>query len=198
MITEKEINRAVSYEQYINLVEELVAQGKSTGADQSADYVYFNKLNLQRMLRLKKTFVLQPDLISALKQIKNHFVWVVLTEGWCGDAAQIIPVLAGITEECPNIQLKILLRDQNLELMDQYLSGNSRSIPKLICVEQKTLTEKFVWGPRPAEAQTLMLALKRQETPSSEKSLLIQKWYNADKTQSLQQELLLLIQLHQQ
>ncbi len=197
MVTEKEINQALSYKQYINLLEDLVAQGKSTGATQSADYVYFNKLNLQRMLRLKKTLVLQNDLISALKQIKNHFIWVVLTEGWCGDAAQIVPVLAGITEECPNIQLKVLLRDQNLDLMDQYLTGTSRSIPKMICVEQETLTEKFVWGPRPAEAQAFMLLLKRQQTTSSEKSLLIQKWYNTDKTQSLQKELLLLIQLHQ-
>ena len=197
MVTEKEINQALSYKQYINLLEDLVAQGKSTGATQSADYVYFNKLNLQRMLRLKKTLVLQKDLISALKQIKNHFIWVVLTEGWCGDAAQIVPVLAGVTEECSNIQLKILLRDQNLDLMDQYLTGTSRSIPKMICVEQETLTEKFVWGPRPAEAQAFMLLLKRQQTTSSEKSLLIQKWYNTDKTQSLQKELLLLIQLHQ-
>ncbi len=77
--------------------------------------------------------------------------------------------------------------------MDQYLTGTSRSIPKLICIEQESFIEVFTWGPRPAEAQTLMLELKNKNTSSAERSLEIQKGYNSYKTLTLQKEILTLI-----
>ena len=193
MITQEHLGRAMNYQHYRSLLQQLMAQGKTTGNNQSDAYLHYAKLNLQRMLRLDKTVRMIEELVETLKKINGNYIWVVLTEGWCGDAAQNIPIMATIENMCPNISLKLLLRDENLDLMNQYLTGSSLSIPKLICVEATGLKEMFVWGPRPDEVQALMIDLKKKNTPSEEKALLIQKWYNADKTISLQSELASLI-----
>ncbi len=194
MITRDQLSRAMTYEQYGNLLRDLLSKGRTTGPNQSEAYLSYAKINLQRMARLDKTVNIDPGLKSALNNINNHYTWLVLTEGWCSDAAQNLPIISAIEKLCPRISLRLLLRDENPELMDQYLTGTSRAIPKLICVEDDTLRELFTWGPRPAAAQTLMLDLKSKNTPSAERSLEIQKWYNADKTSTIQSEFLELIQ----
>ncbi len=194
MITKEQVGRAMGYAQYRNLLEHLMAQDKTTGPNQSETYLGYAKLNIQRMSRLDKTIVLNDDIKTAIKKISIPYIWLTLTEGWCSDAAQNLPLLAAIEQHSPHISLKLLLRDENLDVMDQYLTGTSRSIPKLICMEKETLKEIFTWGPRPKPAQDLMLELKKNNTPSAERSLQIQKWYNTDKTQTLQNEFLQLIQ----
>ena len=193
MITTEQLGQSMSYEKYLNLLQDLMAQGKTTGPNQDEFYVNYAKLNLQRMLRLDKTVVLNAELKAVLKKVKIKYTWLVLTEGWCGDAAQNIPVMAAIEKGCSNIFLQLLLRDENLELMDHYLTKGSRSIPKLICLEKESLKEIFTWGPRPSEVQEIMIDLKKKETPLAEKSLLIQKWYNADKTLTMQKEIIGLV-----
>jgi hypothetical protein len=193
------INKAMAYEQYRDLLQDLMAQGKTTGENHGSEYLDYAKLNLQRMLRLDKTAELTNELKLALSIVKSRYVWLVLTEGWCGDAAQNLPVLHAMEKECPNIELKLILRDENLELMDRYLTDGGRSIPKLICLKKDDSStngykEIFTWGPRPEAVQKIMLELKVKNTPLAEKSVIIQKWYNADKTLSVQSELLALIE----
>ena len=194
MMTRDYIDRSMSYTNYRKLLQDLLAQGKTTGGNQSEAYINYGKINVQRMSRLHKTIALSPELQETLKKISGSYLWVILTEGWCGDASQSLPVMAMIETACTQIELKLLLRDENLDLMDQYLTNTGRSIPKLICVEKESLKEIFTWGPRPEAAQALMLALKAKGVSYEEKSLAIQKWYNNDRTQSVQNELLGLIQ----
>lgn len=113
---------------------------------------------------------------------------MVLTETWCGDAAQSLPALHQIANSNPNIEFRILLRDEHPELMDRYLTNGAKSIPKLIGFDMD-LNELFVWGPRPKAAQNLALELIKQGASKEEKGLAIQKWYNSDKTISLQKEI---------
>ena len=197
MITQDHIARGMSYAQYSKLLNDLMAQGKTTGGNQSDDYVNYAKLNVQRMHRLDKTMELIPELKEALAKVNEHYVWLVLTEGWCGDAAQNLPIIHAMEKECPNIELVLLLRDENLDVMDQYLTGSSRSIPKVICLEKDTAThslkEIFVWGPRPDAAQDMMLELKNTNVPHDEMVLAVQKWYNNDKTLSAQNEFVALV-----
>ncbi len=188
MITRHFLDRATSYGEYRHLLQHLLAQGKTTGGNQSETYIHYATLNWQRMQRLDKTTVLTDDLTALLKKISRPYTWLVLTEGWCGDAAQSLPVMAWIEKNCPNITLKLLLRDENLDLMDQYLTNGGRSIPKLICVDGD-LKEKFNWGPRPAELQDLVMDLRQKGVSPEEKSVTVQRWYNADKTLSIQREL---------
>jgi hypothetical protein len=190
MITQNYLDRSMSYGQYYQLVQDLAANGKTTGGNQSEAYIGYTKLNAQRMHRLDKTTLLTGALCDALKQVNNSYIWLVLTESWCGDAAQNLPVMALVEKARPLIELRLLLRDENLDLMDQYLTGSSRSIPKLICAEKDGLKELFTWGPRPEALQALALELLAQGVSKEDKSLAVQKWYTADKTLSLQQELL--------
>jgi Thioredoxin len=192
-ITSKLLTESMSYNNYSHLLHTLFAEGKTTGHTQSAEYLDYAKVNLQRMARLEKTTVLSPELIDALNGLKGNYVWLVITEGWCGDAAQNVPVFDAIDKVCPAIELKIILRDDHLDVMDNYLTNGSRSIPKLIVLEKSSLKELFVWGPRPEVLQNIVVEMVKNNMTKPERGLAIQKWYNADKTQTLQGELIHLI-----
>jgi hypothetical protein len=183
-------SQTYSYSDYMRLMEQVVREGRTTGPKQSESLNHYTKLNLHRMQRLNKTVVLTPDFIQALQEIKIPQTWYVLTEAWCGDAAQALPIFATAALNNPLIDLRLLLRDENPGLMDLYLTNGARSIPKLIALDQD-FNELFQWGPRPAGAQLLLMAYKQNPSASYELfSEQIQRWYNLDKTLSIQKEIL--------
>lgn len=182
-----------TYSDYMLLMEQVVREGRTTGATQSEDLTHYTKLNLHRMQRINKTVVINEDLKNAMAEIQIPQTWYILTEAWCGDAAQILPILNFAAEMSPVVDVKLLLRDENLDLMDGYLSGGARSIPKLVAVD-RDFNELFTWGPRPAGTQALLYAYKANPAKShSEFSEEIQRWYIADKGQSVQKELITLV-----
>ena len=186
---------AYTYASYRQLIDELMAQNRTTGPNQTEQILQYARLNIQRMRRVDKTLVLLPELREALASLQNRYVWLTLTEGWCGDAAQIVPVLEAIVKVSEGrLESRYLLRDENLDLMDQYLTNGGRSIPKLIVLRADTLTEVATWGPRPAAAQALFQNLKSKNLPFEEFAIQLHGWYAHDKTQSTQRELLELIQ----
>ncbi len=182
-------NKSYNYLEYIALIESVVKVGQTTGNMQSEELSHYTKLNLTRSKRIYKTTQLSADLVAKVKAITKKQTWYILTEGWCGDAAQSVPVIALLASENPLIDLKLILRDENLEIMDQYLTNGGRSIPKLISVDEN-LNELFTWGPRPENAHKLYELYKLN--PSKEHKELaedMQKWYIQDKAISIQQEL---------
>ena len=115
--------------------------------------------------------------------------WVLLSEAWCGDAAQIVPVLGKIASESDQIDLKIVLRDEHLDIMNHYLTNGGRSIPKLICLDQQE-QEIFVWGPRPATIQQVVNVTKAEGiTDHAVLVERIQYAYNQNQTRSIQEEI---------
>jgi len=178
-----------TYPDYIALIESLVKEGKTTGPSQTEALAHYTKLNLARMQRLNKTVQIKKSLEETIKSIQSPQKWYVLTEAWCGDAAQSIPVIAKLAELNPQITLQLLLRDDNPEVMDQYLTNGGRSIPKLIVLDADD-NEIFNWGPRPAGAQAVFNEFKKEPgRPFAELAEAIQKWYNSDKTYSIQDEI---------
>jgi hypothetical protein len=171
-------------------------ENKTTGQDQSAEMIEYARLNIHRMQRLEKTIQLDVQLIEAVKNIRMPIEFIVLSEGWCGDAAQNIPVFALMEKVSANLKLCILLRDENLEIMDAYLTNGGRSIPKLICVNSQTKEQLFVWGPRPQACQEIMTTMKEQGLEKKEIAEKIHAWYAMDKTNSLQKEFVVLINSH--
>ena len=149
----------------------------------------YKKLNLQRTKRVHKTFKPDAELIEAINRINLRQYWMVLTENWCGDSAQNLPYLAIIAKLNSNIELRILKRDENLEIMDMYLTnGKSRSIPKLVTFDENG-NEIFQWGPRPVEAQRLVEKLKSEGLSHDEFVKELHLWYGRDKGNHLVQEL---------
>ncbi|MFD2245141.1 thioredoxin family protein [Pontibacter ruber] len=183
----------LTYQAYRDLVERLVEENATTGEEQSEQRVAYTKLNLQRMKRVEKQFKLAPALQEALAEAQPNWQWLVLVESWCGDGAQLLPAIAGIAAEFPSIELTVLLRDQNPQLMDTCLTNGSRSIPKLICVNRETGDRVFTWGPRPAAIQEQFLKYKAQNPQAEDAAVQLHTWYAKDRSEALQQDLLQLV-----
>jgi hypothetical protein len=184
--------QAFNYHQYLELVESLVKENNTTGPDKYEEKISFTKLNLQRMKRIQKSFTVDPDLINDVKKLKRSLIWLVLTEAWCGDASQNLPVINQVAEMSDGkIKLSILLRDEHPQLMDHFLTNGSRAIPKLICIDAETKEIKGSWGPRPANIQQLVKdwKLKNSEAPHSELLYNLHLFYAQDKAKSIQREL---------
>jgi hypothetical protein len=196
MIKAEDLGRCMDYGAYKELLERLLKEGRTTGHEQGEEKIANAKVNFQRMLRVERDIMLNDELSTALEAVKGKYTWVVITEGWCADTAQQMPVFAEVSAKFPAVSLCLLLRDDNPQVMDQYLTNGTRSIPKLISIERDTLKEVFVWGPRPVELQDMILKLKKENASKEQKGLLLQKWYNTDKTQSLQLELARLVRQH--
>jgi hypothetical protein len=180
--------QTMDYNSYMQLSEQLVAEGRTSGPNQSEPYVHYTKLNLQRMKRLNKTVEVPVLLSELMKQKTNNWKWIIITEPWCGDAAQCVPVIEKLALAAVGIETHYILRDEHLEIMDAYLTNGGRSIPKLICLDEKG-TEIFTWGPRPAVIQEVMNRLKAEGiTEISVIVEAIQKAYNDDKQQGIYQE----------
>jgi hypothetical protein len=167
--------------------------GRTTGSNQGEDYLQYTKMNIHRMNRLEKTIDLDDELIGKLNALPCNVNWLLITEAWCGDAAQNVPILNKMAEVSPKINLRLLLRDENLDIMDQYLTNGGRAIPKLIILDGD-MNEIATWGPRPTEVQEMVMENKRtDDLPYSEFGKVVQKWYATDKGKSLQHEMMSII-----
>jgi len=182
------IEKSITFAEYLKLIDDLLAKGKTTGTNQSEAMFNYGKLNRQRIKRLEKTIELNESLKEKARKNNRKMIWLIITEGWCGDAAQNIPIIEKIASESPNIETRYVLRDENLELMDKYLTHNARSIPKLIALDAETLKEIGVWGPRPSAAMEYFSEMKAEGLEKPQMMENMQRWYNHDKEQSLQAE----------
>lgn len=186
---------AYTYQAYRQLVDDLLAQGKTTGPEQSEELTAYTDLNVKRMERLDKTVQVQPALAAAAAGLQGHYLWLIITEGWCGDAAQLVPIMEAVAQaSAGHLTTRYVLRDEHPELMQNYLTGGGKAIPKLLVVHPDTLAEITHWGPRPAPAQALLLKLKAEGATHEEYAREIHTWYAHDRTQTTQNELLALVQ----
>jgi hypothetical protein len=213
-----------AYAAYSALCEDCAARGSTTGSDQSESLVNYTKLNWQRMKRVEQTCVLTDDVRTRLASLaasrtNTSMTWLVLTEAWCGDAAQIVPVLDVLAQTLSAnslpTQVLCVLRDENLPLMDAFLTNNARAIPKVLFLRgsdnrgnsdnngnsdnsgnaaQRTQFDPALllgsWGPRPTEAQAQLTAWKAEGLTFEEFAPKLHKWYADDKTVSTQHSVL--------
>jgi thioredoxin family protein len=187
------LNKGISYTEYRKLIKELLTHKKSTGVEQTIDLLDFSILNDKRMDRLDKTLKVSEETQTSINNLKNSFTFLVIAEGWCGDAAQIVPILNKIAGVSAKIDLKIVLRDENEALMNQFLTNGSKSIPKIIIInhENKVINS---WGPRPSIATKMVSDYKAKNgSLDADFKKNLQVWYNKDKGNSTQEDLLKLL-----
>lgn len=180
-----------SYPEYRKLISDLLLEGKSTGNEQSEDLTHYSTLNKTRMNRLNKTMKITDENSLKLKSLKGEYIWLVISESWCGDAAQIVPIVNKMAEESGKIELKIVLRDENEDLMNLFLTNNAKAIPIVIVINKETGDVLGNWGPRPKGAADFIKNYKKEfgaidETAKNE----LQLWYLHDKGLSTQEELI--------
>lgn len=184
----------IDFSSYRELIVNFLSKGKTTGTDHSEAMLHYTKMNIQRMNRVEKTTILHPDLLVAIEKIKGTYNFLVITEGWCGDAAQIVPVIHKIVSAVPDkFTLKLVLRDQNLPLIDAHLTNGGRAIPVLLVLDENKNLILPKWGPRPAVLQELMANWKKETSNMAIVSEKLHAWYAKDKTQAIQQELIQLL-----
>ena len=194
-VIEQSLENSYTYLEYRQLVSDLSDKGESTGPVQTEALAQYTQLNNSRMRRWDKTLKFSDEAVAKIKLVKEKITWVVLTESWCGDASPALPVMNKIAELNPNISLSLILRDENLEVMNQFLTNGSMSIPKLIAINEEN-SVVATWGPRSIKATQLVEAYKEEHgklTPEFKQDL--QVFYNKDKGQSVLQDLLRLLPL---
>jgi len=122
---------------------------------------HYLNYNWERQARVHEAYDPSDELREAVVAIEEPQLWMVITEAWCGDSAFLLPVIAEAARLNENIRLRILHRDENLDIMDQYLTDGSRSIPRLVAFSAEG-TERFTWGPRPEGARQRFDTLRAQ------------------------------------
>ena len=145
------------------------------------------KLNYQRYRRINKTYQVSTELQKLIRNIHLAQYWYVITEDWCGDSGQILPYLDKIVEINPEIKLKLLLREENPEIMNHYMTDGKRAIPKLISVDIQG-RELFQWGPRPKATQKLF---EENLSAGFSKPQIMEKvhaWYAQDQGRTIESE----------
>ena len=193
-IINESLQKGISYQDYRSMVHDLVEQGSTTGADKSEALINYTMLNDRRMKRWDKTIKISDEIKNKVSNFKRNVTWLVITESWCGDAAHVIPVLNKIAELSEQIDLKLVLRDENEALMNQFLTNGGRAIAKLIMIDNATGEVLKTLGPRPSEATQLVNDYKAKYgalTPEFKEEL--QGWYNKDKGQNIISDILKLL-----
>lgn len=193
-VIEQSLAKSISYKDYKTIVEDLVAKSSTSGNEKTEELAYFTKLNDRRMKRWDKTIKLSEEDKNTIAQFENKMTWLVITESWCGDAAHVIPAINKVAEQNENIELRLVFRDENDLLMEQYLTNGSRSIPKLIMIDEATEEVVKTYGPRPSKATKMVLDFKNEFgklTPEFKEEL--QYWYNKDKGQTIVKDLMQLM-----
>ncbi|WP_051219297.1 thioredoxin family protein [Flavobacterium frigidarium] len=181
-----------SYAEYRKLVSDLLRDEKSTGMMQSTELTHYSSLNENRMNRLDKTLVVPEEIDAKIKELKGNYIWLVISEGWCGDAAQLLPVFNKMVEASEDrIEMRIVLRDEHEVLMNKFLTNKGKAIPKLIVINKETSGALAHWGPRPLGASTLITDYKKQHGAIAEEAkTALHLWYTKDKGLTTQLEII--------
>lgn len=186
-------HNGMTYEDFIEKWEQQISNlDKNKSSEQDAKLDEYKKLNLQRTRRVESNYEVSDELKEELEKIEEPQIWMVITENWCGDSAQNLPVIAKIAKENSKINFRIILRDSHPDIMDKYLTNGSRSIPKLVVFDEEG-NELFQWGPRPKVLQDLFYKLRDEGMEKNKIYEQLHAWYPKHGAEEMEKEFLELI-----
>ena len=177
----------MDWKEYMGLFDDILEKKNTEAPYDKEEYLHYVRMNSARINRWLKKNPIGRASVEKIEAIDTPQKWYLITEPWCGDAAHTTPVIQLLAEMNSNIELEIVLRDSN-DMIDSYLTNGGRSIPKLV-VRDENDEDLFSWGPRPAEAQDLVLGMKAKGRPYEEVNKVIQSWYNKDRASSTLNEI---------
>jgi thiol-disulfide isomerase/thioredoxin len=190
------IENGMSYQRYRGLIHHLLQENKTTGEHQEEQFIQYTQLNEQRMNRNEKQVVVSEELKNILSQLDHKETWVVFSEAWCGDCAQILPVITKIAEASEGkIDLKIIIKSEHKDEMQHYLTNGTEAVPKLVRFHAETFDEIGTWGARPEKAQAIAEYWKKNRDTISKEEFHkeLHLWYAKDKGVEIQKEFLMLL-----
>jgi hypothetical protein len=193
VLTAEQLATGLPYPSYRQHIAEVMATPQPD--EQLAKMLPHYQQAVTRMDQVAPTVELLPELLAALGRLSGHYLWAIITEGWCGDASHTVPVIEAVAQASGgHLATRYFLRDSHPDLIDRYLTNGGRAIPIAVVLHADTLTEAGVWGPRPAPLQVIHQDMKAREVPFKEVITTVNAWYDHDATRTTQQELLALVQ----
>lgn len=193
-ITPTVLEQAIDWEAYLQLMKDMVASPNPPGKYADPKMQRYTESNLQRTNKVLDKMVLNQKLYNALSELNEEWIWLVISEPWCGDASWGTTALYLIASATDNIELKLLLRDDHTDVIEAYQTNGGNAIPKLVCLRKSDLAELGTWGPRPALLQNLVNDMKAEPNITFMESVRrLHARYEEDMTLSIQDEILDLV-----
>ena len=179
---------AVSDEQYLKDAETKIIELENSSDENDKTYHHYYQLGLTRMQRVDKTYKPQEELLEKFNSKKFKGNFLIISEGWCGDAAMIIPVIHQFFQE--RNEVKITYRDEN-DLIESYLTNGAKSIPIVLILNESNEVISH-WGPRPKFGMELLKKHKGnpENYNSDEFHNDLQVYYSKNKGKDIIEELL--------
>ena len=185
--------KGISFEQFNTQADvSLIDIDESPMNDTDRKKLGFTQLNQRRTSRIFKSYKINDKIKNVISSIHEQQTWMILTEDWCGDSAQTVPYLYKISKLNDLIDLRILYRDDNLDIMDKYLTNGGRAIPKLVAFD-KDMNELFQWGPRPEEAKILVAQWRAEGDTKDQFNEKLHLWYGRNRGKAVEEDLLKLL-----
>ncbi|MBS7334075.1 MAG: thioredoxin family protein [Weeksellaceae bacterium] len=151
------IKNGYSFEDYLEKIEDQLEE--QIELDDPKELVPYYAINLKQSREIRKNFRYNPGMEKKAKSYNADIKFLIISEGWCEDASQIVPVVDRLAETI-GVECKFVFRDENIELMEEYNTNGSHSIPIIIGVTPDG-DEAFRFGPRPAKAMNFTERFKR-------------------------------------
>jgi hypothetical protein len=166
----------------------IVTPGRYSAAPDFATYLTTVTANAALWPAVYRTASVAEETVVRARELPGTWKLLALTEDWCGDAVNALPILARLVERVPTFELRLLGRDANPDLMDSHLTGTSRSIP-IVMVFDESMAEVGWWGPRPFALQRWFLdgGIRLE---NGERYKQIRSWYARDRGRTILDEIL--------
>ena len=178
-------------------MEQRAAVDPATLCSADAERVGFTRLNLYRSGRIGRTWAPSAALTNQMTALVLPQTWMVLSEPWCGDSAQILPIIGLMAAALESVELLIVPRDDHPAIMDHYLTHGKRSIPLWVAFDA-TGKEIFRWGPRPPEAQAVFDAAKAEGLDKPDILEKVHLFFGRDRGQAVDKAFVDLFETHRE
>lgn len=150
-------DKAISFDEYFKRTEEITNKNEADLTEEEAKMLEYYKLGVQRMSRMLKVYKPSEEQLQKLAEKNFKGKLLIITEGWCGDAGQTVPAVSLFFEG--KNEVRVIYRDENPDLIDQFLTDGTRSIPIVVILNENDEVIAH-WGPRPAYGIELLKKYK--------------------------------------
>lgn len=184
------LKHSMDYDSYKKIFSLKVHPPIGDMTEKEKEMFAYYELNLARSTRVEKVYQPSEQALLTLQTMESKQTWIVITEGWCGDSAQSLPIIAALAQASEGkIELRIVSRDEHPEILEQYRTNGKMSIPKLIAFDIHG-KEEWNWGPRPIKAQDLFDELQTRNVEKHEMYKKLHGFYASDKCQCIETEII--------
>lgn len=170
----------------------IVTRTRYDAAPDFTEYLASVTANIALWPAMYRTARVGPETVERARELPGKWKLLALTEDWCGDAVNALPILARLVEQVPNFELRLLGRDSNPDLMNSHLTGSSRSIP-VVMVFDEEMREVGWWGPRPTALQHWFVEEGRK-LEKGERYKHMRAWYARDRGRTIVDEVLCIVE----